>query len=66
MFLTADELRELTRKVRPSAQRAELDAMGIPFQTRRDGSIVVLRVAVEGILGHAEATPKQFAPALRL
>lgn len=43
MFLTDKELVELTGKVRTKAQIKVLDFMGIPYKTRPDGSIVVLR-----------------------
>lgn len=45
--LTSDELRALTGKQRADAQRRELDYMGIPYHTRRDGSLVVLRGALQ-------------------
>ena len=43
MFLTADEIRELTGKLRPSAQEKVLASMGIPFRKRPDGSLVIVR-----------------------
>lgn len=66
MFLTPDELAELTGKTRRGAQSAELHALGIPFRTRRDGSIVVLRVAVQIAFGAAQKPEKQREPQLRL
>lgn len=39
--LTHEELKSMTKKARFSAQRRELDHMGIPYTTRRDGSPVV-------------------------
>ena len=57
MLLSPDEIEELTGKVRPAAQRAELLAMGIPFRLRRDGSVAVLRSAVQVALGHHEVMP---------
>lgn len=44
MLLTADQVAELTGKVRPAAQRGVLLALGIPFKVRPDGSNVVLPV----------------------
>lgn len=48
LTLTPDELRELTGRKRNDAQRAELRAMGIPYRVRTDGTVVVLRIDVEG------------------
>lgn len=47
LCLTPAELCNLTRRVRHAAQARELNAMGIPYRTRRDGSLVVLRIHVE-------------------
>jgi hypothetical protein len=66
MLLSPDEIAELTGKVRPAAQRAELLAMGIPFRLRRDGSVAVLRSAVQVALGHHEVVPQRHGrPQLR-
>lgn len=43
MFLTTDELIELTRRVKGAWQARELDRLGIPYRRRSDGSLVVLR-----------------------
>lgn len=43
MILTPDELVALTRKQRPSAQARVLTALGIPFDPRPDGSLIVER-----------------------
>lgn len=48
LLLTPDELRELTGHRRADAQARELEFLGIPFRTRRDGSLVVLRVDLVG------------------
>lgn len=50
MFLTADELEQLTGRVRPAAQARALMQMGIPFLRRPNGAPVVTRAAVEGLL----------------
>jgi hypothetical protein len=47
IVLTAQELVELTKKVRPSAQARVLHALGIPSKPRPDGSLVVYRIHVE-------------------
>jgi len=68
MFLTSDELEQLTGRVRPAAQARALMQMGIPFLRRPQGARgrlpVVLRSAVEGLLP-APATMAQ-EPRLRL
>lgn len=53
MFLTQQEIEQLTGRKRPSHQVRVLKKQGIPFQLRPQGSTlwpVVLRVAVEGDL----------------
>lgn len=49
IVLTEQELVELTKKVRPSAQKRVLNALGIPAKPRspRDPSLVVYRIHVE-------------------
>lgn len=47
IWLTTDQLRELTDKVRPSAQARALDFMGIFYRKRPDGSLAVLSAHVE-------------------
>jgi hypothetical protein len=66
VILTPDEIAELTGKQRQAAQRSELDALGIPYKVRRDGSLVVLRVAAQVALGHVPAQDRPFTPRLRL
>lgn len=43
LCLGPDELVALTRKERHAAQARELEALGIPYRKRRDGSLVVMR-----------------------
>lgn len=47
MFLTPDEIVELTGKVRPSAQVRALRTMGVAHRVRPDGTPAVLRTAVD-------------------
>jgi hypothetical protein len=47
MFLTDAELIELTKRVKGAWQARELSRMGIPYHRRSDGSVVVLRSALE-------------------
>lgn len=63
MILTAADLEELTARKRPAAQADVLRAMSIPFRLRPDGSVVVLRAAVEAALG---APTEGRRPRLRL
>lgn len=58
MFLTAEEVRELTGCQRPSAQERALKHMGIECRRRPDGSVVVLRAVVELVLGGGRIAPK--------
>jgi len=53
--LTGAEVTELTGKTRPSAQRRVLRHMAIDHKQRPDGSVVVLRSALDGVpaIGHA-------------
>lgn len=48
IVLSPDELVEVTGKSRPSAQARELDHMGIPYKPRRNGTLSVARIHVEG------------------
>lgn len=48
LFLTADELRELTGYATRTRQIAQLRVMGIPFRINGCGRPVVTRMAVEG------------------
>lgn len=48
MILTPDELVALTGRKYAAAQARELEFLSIPFKPRRDGSLVVLRIHVEG------------------
>lgn len=49
MLLSPDELVALTGKIRPSWQAKELDHLGIPHKPRKDGTLIVLRIHVEGM-----------------
>ena len=51
MFLTEDEIIELTRKTRRDAQSRALRFIGIEHRPRPDGSLIVLRSHVEALLG---------------
>lgn len=53
MFLTPDEVAELTNRHRRPAQMVQLNAMGIEHKVRADGSIAVLRAHVERVFGAA-------------
>ena len=46
MTLRPEEIRELTGFIRADAQARELDHLGIPYKTRRDGSLIVMREAI--------------------
>lgn len=48
MFLTRDEISELTGRCRVAHQVRQLRAMGIPFWVNAAGRPVVTRAAIEG------------------
>lgn len=50
VILTDTELRELTRKQRPSAQARALDFMRIPYMRRHDGSLAVFRAHLDSAI----------------
>lgn len=62
MFLDMDELRELTARQQHSAQAKVMRAMGIEHRARPDGSLAVLRLHVEQVLGAAPGQRRQRAP----
>ncbi len=51
MFLTGDDLHELTNRIHHSKQALVLRSMGIEHRIRPDGSVAVLRRHVEELLG---------------
>lgn len=60
MFLTADELAELTGRKRWRAQLRWLHVNGVPALVRADGRPMVLRATVEARMGlTAAARPKK-------
>jgi hypothetical protein len=58
LVLSHDEIVEFTGKSRPSYQARELEHLGVPYQRRRDGTLVVLRIHVQVV--------ESKEPALRL
>jgi hypothetical protein len=55
MFLTREELVELTGRVQRSSQEQVLRGMGIEHKVRADGRIIVSRRHVEQVLGADES-----------
>jgi hypothetical protein len=51
MFLTKDEIAEMTGRVQRRAQARDLNALGVTHKIRADGSLLVLRLHVEQLLG---------------
>lgn len=51
MFLTPEEVIELTHKKKRSAQICALRGMGIEHRIRPDGTIAIMRSHIEKILG---------------
>ena len=62
LCLTDDELRELTKKARPSAQKRVLSYMGIPYFERTDGSVAVIRETLHPGKPTQEARPRLRLP----
>lgn len=60
--LSADELYKLTKRVRYKAQMSVLRSQGIDFRIDGDGAPVVLRSAVEAILGGKPESEKHIEP----
>ncbi len=58
LVLSPQEIFELTRRSRASAQVRQLRHLNIPVEKRTDGTLVVLRVHVDSILTAATDTPK--------
>lgn len=61
MFLSSDEVRELTQRIQRAAQARTLRSMGIEHRARPDGSLAVLRAHVEQQLGAKETSPRKKA-----
>lgn len=66
ILLSDDELAELTQRQRASKQREVLLQLAIPFKIRPDGSLVVLRAAMEAALGYAQTNHKPTSPTVRV
>lgn len=67
MFLSNDELRELSGYQKPTAQMRWLEAQGIAYLVGGDGLIKVLRsVVIARLGGTAPAEAKAREPQLRL
>jgi hypothetical protein len=58
MFLTEDELTELTGKRQNAARVRVLNSMGVQHKIRPDGSVAVLRSHVERLFGEKTANSK--------
>ncbi|KQV50062.1 DUF4224 domain-containing protein [Massilia sp. Root335] len=58
MFLTDDEVKELTRKSRRASQAKVLNSLGITHKIRPDGSLVILRSHVEQVFAGRKSEEK--------
>lgn len=56
MFLSPSQIADLTTRRTKPAQRRQLDALGVKYGMRLDGSLVVLESAVEAAFGAPAAT----------
>lgn len=64
MFLTAEELAELTGYILPAYQRRWLTAHAYPHEVAASGRPVVARSYVDGRLGGKVAVPPKSSPNL--
>lgn len=64
LFLTADELRELTGYAIKARQIAQLRTMGIAFRVNGCGRPVVTRAAVGGVAEQMPAIQQAWSPAV--
>lgn len=55
MFLSEQEVIELTGKERCDAQARVLDSMKVIYKTREDGSVVILRSYIEAVFNGRES-----------
>ena len=55
MFLAPEEIFELTKRKKPSAQMRRLRAMGVDFKTDGDGKPLVLKSVIERWAGGKSA-----------
>lgn len=63
MFLTDDDLTELTGKRQNAARIRVLNAMGVQHKIRPDGSIALLRAHVERLFGEkSKPEPEVWKP----
>ncbi|WP_343722112.1 DUF4224 domain-containing protein [Herbaspirillum seropedicae] len=58
MFLNDTEIESLTKRKRTKAQQKQLNAMGIQYKVRADGSLVILHAHVERLLGGQEQSAR--------
>lgn len=64
LFLTAEELRELTGYALKDRQIKQLRTMGIAFRINGCGRPVVTRSAIEGGTKQPDAQPQEWKPTL--
>jgi hypothetical protein len=62
VFLSDEEIEQLTEKKRHSTQQKILNALGISHKVRPNGTLVVLRSHVEKLLGGSVAAPAKKEP----
>ncbi|MGZ5833744.1 MAG: DUF4224 domain-containing protein [Telluria sp.] len=62
MFLSSEEVQELTCRIQRAAQVKVLRGMGIEHRQRPDGTLAVLRAHVEKVFGAAPAAARKTAP----
>ena len=62
MFLTSEEVFDLTHKRNRRAQICALRGMGIEYRVRPDGTVAVLRSHLEKLLGAGDSNNGRIKP----
>ncbi|WP_082806182.1 DUF4224 domain-containing protein [Marichromatium gracile] len=57
-FLSEEDIKRMTKRVRPSAQRRALDRMGVRYLTRPDGRPIVARATIEHSVTERSISPE--------
>lgn len=63
-WLSDDEVADATRRRQPARQARMLEQMGVPYQRRPDGTLLVGRAAMEAALAGSRAAAKPAANGL--
>jgi hypothetical protein len=64
-WLSDDEVEDATRRRQPARQAKLLEQMGVPYQRRPDGTLLVGRAAMEAALAGTRLVGKQSSNGLK-